>query len=116
MIIVTARLVFETQQNRDRAVEASTPVQAATRAEEPGCLMYCFAADPAVATEMQVYELWEDPASLGAHFEHPNYLAMAKALGNAGGFLESINRFFVADDRGPVYDEQGKARIGALAG
>ena len=114
MIIVTARLVFETQKNRDGAAEASTSVQAATRAEEPGCLMYCFAPDPAVPTEMQVFELWEDPASLEAHFSHKNYADMVKALGSAGGFLDSINRMYVADDRGTVYGDDGKMRIQAL--
>jgi quinol monooxygenase YgiN len=114
MIIVTARLVFETQQDRDRAVQASAENQAAVRAEEPGCLMYCFAPDPAVPAEIQVYELWEDPASLEAHFAHPNYDGMVKILGGSGGLLESINRQYVADDRGTVYGDDGKARIQAL--
>ena len=114
MIIVTARLVFETQEDRDRATVASTEAQAKTRDEEAGCLMYCFAADPAVPTEIQVYELWETPASLEAHFAHPNYAGMVQALGSAGGLLESINRQYVADDRGTVYDEDQKPRIHAL--
>ena len=62
MIIVTARLVFETQEHRDRAVVTSTEPQAKTRDEEAGCLMYCFAPDPAVPTEIQVYELCRRPA------------------------------------------------------
>jgi len=115
MIIVTARLVFETREHRDRAAEGSSEVQAATRAEEPGCLNYCFAPDPAVPTEIQVVELWQDTASLEAHFTHPNYFGMVKALAEAGGFLASINRLYVADDRGPVYDDDGKPRIDALA-
>jgi quinol monooxygenase YgiN len=114
MIIVTARLVFETQADRDRATELSTEPQAKTRDEEPGCLMYCFAADPAVPTEIQVYELWEDPASLEAHFKHPNYAGMVAALGSAGGLVESINRQWVASDRGTVYDENQNPRIHAL--
>ena len=114
MIIVTARLVFETTEDRDRAVQASTDPQAKTRAEEPGCLMYCFAPDPAVPNEIQVYELWEDPASLEAHFAHANYAGMVKALGESGGLLESINRQYVADDRGTVYDDDRKPRIQAL--
>ncbi len=114
MIIVTARLVFETRAHRDRAAERSSAVQAATRADEPGCLAYCFAPDPVVATEMQVFELWEDAASLEAHFAHPSYAAMVKALAEAGGFVASINRLYVADDRGPVYDEDGTPRIHAL--
>ena len=114
MIIVTARLVFETQEHRDRAVQASTDIQEKTRIEEPGCQMYCFAPDPVVPTEIQVYELWDDAASLADHFTHPNYAAMVEALGSAGGLLDSINRQYVADDRGTVYDENQKPRTQAL--
>ena len=114
MIIVTARLVFDRAEARDAAVEKSIPIQQATRDEEPGCLMYCFAPDPAVPTEIQVYELWTDPASLDKHFAHPNYQAMVSALSSTKGFLDSINRMYVADDRGTVYGEDGKARIDAL--
>lgn len=115
MIIVTARLVFETRESRDRAALSSSEVQAATRTEEHGCLGYCFAPDPAVATEIQVFELWQDTASLEAHFSHPNYMRMVKALAEAGGLLDSINRLYTADDRGPVYDENGRFRSDALA-
>ena len=114
MIIVTARLVFDSQEARDEAVRMSTPVQAATRAEEDGCLMYCFAADPAVPNEIQVYELWTTPEALEAHFAHPNYAAMVQVLRGVAGFRQSINRQYVADDRGTVYDDTGTARIGAL--
>lgn len=114
MIIVTARLVFNSQAARDAAVEASIPVQAATREEEEGCLMYCFGPDPAVPTEIQVYELWTDPDALEKHFAHPNYAAMVQVLHGVDGFLESVNRQYVADDRGPVYNEDRTARIDAL--
>ena len=114
MIIVTARLVFETQEHRDRATVASTEIQVKTREEEPGCLMYCFAPDPAVPTEIQVYELWETPQSLEAHFQHQNYADMVEALRSSGGLLDSINRQWVADDRGTVYGEDGSPRISAL--
>ena len=60
MIIVTATLSFETEEDRDRCVVASSAVQKATRDDEPGCLAYCFAADPAEPTHIQVYELWTD--------------------------------------------------------
>lgn len=114
MIIVTARLVFDGQAARDAAVEATTPVQQATRDEEPGCLMYCFGPDPVVPNEIQVYELWTDADALEAHFSHPNYGAMVQALHGVGGFVESVNRLYVADDRGPVYGDDGTARIDAL--
>ena len=110
MIIVTATLSFRTQADRDGAVERTAPVQKATRDDEPGCLAYCFAADPAEPTHIQVYELWTDADSLAAHFEHPNYADMVELLRTSPGFLASDNRLWAADDRGPVYDEGGFRR------
>lgn len=103
MIIVTATLSFSTTADRDAAVDATAAIQRATRDDEPGCLAYCFAPDPAEPTHIQVYELWTDPDSLAAHFDHPNYTAMVAALGSNPGFLASDNRMYLADDRGPVY-------------
>jgi quinol monooxygenase YgiN len=114
MIIITATLSFETEADRDNAVALTSAIQKATRHDEPGCLAYCFAADPAEPTHVQVYELWTDPESLAEHFDHPNYAAMVKALHNCGGFLKSENRLYAADDRGPVYDD-GAFRFDAVA-
>jgi quinol monooxygenase YgiN len=114
MIIVTATLSFETEADRDNAVAATADVQRATRDDEAGCLAYCFAADPAEPTHIQVYELWTDPDSLAAHFAHPNYAQMVDALRHSGGFLASDNRLYAADDRGPVYDD-GAFRYDAVA-
>ncbi len=114
MIIVTATLSFETEADRDRAVLATSVIQQATRQEEAGCVAYCFAADPAEPTHIQVYELWTDADSLRAHFEHPNYTAMVAALQTSGGLLNSENRLWAADDRGPVYDDAG-FRLSAVA-
>ena len=115
MIIVTAILSFETRADRDRAVEATVDVQRATRDEEAGCRAYCFAPDPAEPTHIQVFELWSDAESLAAHFEHPNYAAMVEVLGRSGGFLESRNRLYAADDRGPVYGDDRRFRFDAVA-
>lgn len=115
MIIITATLSFETEADRDRAVTLTAPVQKATRDDEPGCLAYCFAADPAEPTHIQVYELWTDTDLLAAHFEHPNYAHMVQVLRTSGGFLASENRLYAADDRGTVYDETGAFRFDALS-
>ena len=95
MIIVVAALEFENRQDRDKAVDATKDVQMATRVEEPGCQDYCFATDPAVATRIQVYELWEDSNSLAAHFQHPNYLKMVEVL-NSAGITGSTNQAYLA--------------------
>jgi quinol monooxygenase YgiN len=115
MIIVTATLSFETETDRDRAVAATKEVQRATREEEPGCFAYCFAPDPAEPTHIQVFELWSDAEHLAAHFDHPNYASMVEVLRNCGGFLASENRLYAADDRGPVYGDDGRFRFGAVA-
>jgi quinol monooxygenase YgiN len=114
VIIVTATLSFETEAYRNAAVERTAQVQAATRAEEPGCHAYCFAADPAVPTNIQVYELWDDAQTLTAHFDHPNYAAMVDSLRRSGGFVGSDNRMYLANDRGPVYGDDGKFRSDAV--
>ena len=114
MIIITATLSFETESDRDRAVAVTAPVQKATRDDEPGCLAYCFGADPVEPTHVQVYELWTGPDDLAKHFDHPNYAKMVDALHHCGGFLKSENRLYAAHDRGPVYDN-GKFRFDAVA-
>jgi quinol monooxygenase YgiN len=113
MIIITATLSFETEADRDRAVLLTTPVQKSTRDDEPGCVAYCFGADPVEPAHVQVYELWTDPANLAKHFDHPNYAKMVEVLHSCGGFLKSVNRLYAAEDRGPVY-EDGKFRFDAV--
>ena len=54
MIVVVAALEFANQADRDEAINLTADVQRLTREEESGCHDYCFAADPAVSTRMQV--------------------------------------------------------------
>ena len=54
MIVVEAWLEFASQEARDKAVEATTGPQMATRNEEAGCRAYCFAADPGIPKRIQV--------------------------------------------------------------
>ncbi len=109
MIIISAELDFATQADRDRAVSTSTPVQMATRSDEAGCHAYCFAADPGVPTRIQVYELWEDEATLAAHFKHANYEQMKVVLG-AAGILNSTNQMYLISAHEGVYDNNGEPR------
>lgn len=103
MIIVAGTIDFPTVEHRDRAIEVGRPLQQATRDTERGCLSYCFAADPCSDTRIQVYELWEDEASLAAHFEHPNYVNMRTALGECGIVGADTNKYR-CDLAEPVYD------------
>lgn len=109
MIIVVAALGFETEADRDRAVELTREVQLATRVEEAGCHDYCFAPDPSVPTRIQVYELWEDSESLAAHFKHENYARMVELLGSAN-VKESINQAYLIERGEPVYGPNGERK------
>jgi len=109
MIIIAGRIEFATTEQRDNACEISAPLQQATRDDEPGCRAYCFAADPCDPTIMQVYELWDDEASLAAHFLHDNYFNMRTLLGEAG-IVGADNNKFRCDLKEPVYDDTGVAK------
>ena len=109
MIVIGATIDFADEAGRDEAVRQSAPIQWATRQEEPGCHAYCFAADPCVATRIQVYELWEDEASLATHFGHANYLAMRKAFAGVG-VTGAWNRLYLVERSEPVYGPGGEIR------
>ncbi len=90
--------------DRDRLVSSSIELQRATRRDEPGCLVYTIAADPADPGRIRIVELWEDAASLDAHFAHPNFRATGEALRGAtrlGGSAVKYRIDAVDDVRGP---------------
>ncbi len=107
LIAVEAAIVLADPSTRDAVVTASIPFQAATRDDEPGCLVYCFAADPVRPELIQVYELWADEASLATHLEHPNYHAMGGML-RSSGLASAVSRKFRIEAEAPVYGEDGK--------
>jgi quinol monooxygenase YgiN len=105
MIIIAGQIDLEDPARRDEVVAGSARFQLATRQDEPGCLAYCFAADPVVEGRIQVYELWSDEESLAAHFTHPNYLDMRDYLRTAG-LKSADNRKYRCDLVKPVYDHE----------
>jgi quinol monooxygenase YgiN len=111
MIAVEAAIVVSDASRRDEIVAASVPIQTATREDEPGCLVYCFAADPVQADLIQVYELWADEASLAAHFDHPNYHAMREML-NGAGLVSAASRKLRIDAAAPVYGPDRRPSAG----
>jgi quinol monooxygenase YgiN len=107
-VVVAATLDFDSQEKRDEAVRLTTPVQLGTRNEEAGCHAYCFAADPAVPNRIQVYELWEDSASLAAHFNHPYYAKMVQILRSVG-IADTWNQAYEVGRHASVYGPNGGA-------
>lgn len=108
MIVVEAAIRVADPSTRDAVVERSAAIQQATRDDEAGCVVYCFAADPVEADLIQVYELWTDEASLHTHFDHPNYHAMREMLA-AAGLASAVSRKFRTDAESPIYDDDRRA-------
>ena len=103
LIAVEATITIADPASRDALIARSAPIQQATRDDEPGCVVYCFAADPCQQDRIQVYELWESEAALAAHFDHPNYHDMRAMLGQ-GGLVSAVSRKHRIDASAPVYD------------
>ena len=102
-IIIAGTIDLADPSNREEAMRSAGPLQQKTRSEEPGCHAYVFAPDPCVEGRICVYELWEDEASLAAHFQHANYLNMRTALGQIG-LKGADNKKYRVDLSEPVYD------------
>jgi quinol monooxygenase YgiN len=115
MIVVEAVINLVDPRRREACLDASAPVQRATREDEPGCLVYCFAADPVVDGRIQVYELWEDAASLAAHFEHANYREMRTLLAGFG-LASAVSRKHLVARSAPVYDDDRRPTAGFADG
>jgi quinol monooxygenase YgiN len=103
MIIIAGTIDLADPGKRDHAMRIASGLQQKTRDEEPGCHAYVFSPDPCVAGRICVFELWQDEASLAAHFAHPNYLNMREALGKIG-LARADNHKYRVDLREPVYD------------
>ena len=65
---------------RDEVVASTVELQLATQNDEPGCVVYTIAADPAHPGRIRIVELWESAEALDAHFEHPNFVAAGEAM------------------------------------
>ena len=107
LVVVEAWFTVGDPAQRDALVARTADNQRATREGEPGCLAYCFAADPVHDDLIQVYELWESEESLHAHLQHPNYFEMRNLLA-AGGLVSADSRKHRIDRTAPVYDSDHK--------
>jgi quinol monooxygenase YgiN len=107
LVLVEAAIVVGDPARRDETVASTASNQQATREDEPGCVVYCFAADPVRDDLIQVYELWESEDALQAHLEHPNYFAMRELLA-VGGIVSADSRKHRIDRTAPVYDSDRK--------
>ena len=109
-MIVVAGVITIPAEKRAACIEASKPLQQATRDDEPGCLAYVFSADPCDDTAIVVHELWQDAPSLAAHFLHANYHGMRAVFGQHG-ITCAVTRKYRVDADAPVYNADRIATV-----
>ena len=108
-IVVAGYIDLHDPSERNDLLSASIPFQLATRNDEPGCQMYVFSPDPCRSERVEVVEIWDNMASLEAHFSHENYFNMGSLIRSTSG-RESNHRKFRCDVNEPVYDNDRRAR------
>jgi quinol monooxygenase YgiN len=108
MIIIAGSMQFHPD-DRDAMLEAFGPLQAATQAEEPGCLAYSFSADPLRPDTVLIFEQWETADALEAHFRHPNFANAGATIGRFRRVSGSIKKYRVDAVAGIVVDGRPSA-------
>ena len=109
-MIIISGVISIPPDKRAACIEASKPLQQATRDDEPGCLAYVFSADPCDDGAIAVYELWEDAPSLAAHLLHENYFNMRKMFGEHG-ITGAVTHKYRIDAKAPVYNADRIATV-----
>lgn len=101
--------------DRDRTVQATVELQRATAADEPGCVVYTIAADPAHPGRIRIVELWESAEALDAHFQHPNFFSTGDAMRQVPRLGGSAMKYRI-DAVAPVRGADGVASSSFEAG
>jgi quinol monooxygenase YgiN len=66
---------------------------AAETNQEAGCLLYAFAHDLSTANRIQLSELWQDDASLAAHFQTPHMATFRAGLSQLRVLQRTVKRY-----------------------
>lgn len=84
-----------------RVAEAAAREMMRDTRRETGCLAYVFSLDLEDPELFHLFEAWESPAALEAHFRTPHMQAFQRAVGGFGVKESTIQRYEVASV-GPV--------------
>ena len=99
-MLIIAGSITTSPGHRDVFLAAAAPMVAATHAES-GCREYVFSPDPDDADRILLFELWEDQASLDAHFVSEHMAAFQRALADVSVTGREIQKYTISDV-GPV--------------
>jgi quinol monooxygenase YgiN len=93
MVLIAGRIVIDPQ-HRDKAIAAAVEMMQETRREK-GCISYVFSAglnDPGC---FRVFEEWESPEALAAHFESAHMARFRAVVPTLGVREMAIQRYEV---------------------
>ena len=99
MLVIAGRIRIDPAK-RAAALAAARDMMRDTR-PETGCISYTFSADVDDEAVFYIFEEWEGPQALGAHFESPHMARFQKAAAGLGAAEMTIQRYEVASV-GPV--------------
>ena len=99
MIVIAGRIRIDPAK-RGAALAAARDAMRDTR-REAGCLSYTFSADVEDEAVFHVFEEWEGPQALAAHFQAPHMARFQKAAAGLGITEMKIQRYEVSSV-GPV--------------
>ena len=93
MLIIAGTLVTQPGE-RAAFLDAVQPMVAATL-NEAGCREYAFSPDPNDNTRIMLYELWDDQASLDAHFASDHMAAWQETRKGLALASRNINKYMI---------------------
>ena len=99
MLVITATFTLEAER-LDEALRAMA-IMAECSEAEPGCTRYRFGQDLAQQNVVYLTEVWEDEASLKAHFSMPHSSAFSSVLRECLVALPEATRYDVSSS-GPL--------------
>ena len=94
MLVIAGRIRIDPAK-REEAVRAAVPMMEATR-REPGCRTYTFSADLEQPGTFWVFEEWESPEALAAHFRAPHMARFQQAVAGLGVRETTLQRYDVS--------------------
>lgn len=107
-IIIAGDIDVEPGTEAQLLIDAQPHIAAAL--EEPGCLAYSWAVNPARPGRILVFEEWADEAALAGHLAGAPYRDMGAHLGRGQGITGFSVQKYRFDKAEPVYDESETPR------
>ena len=99
-MLIIAGSITTSPGHREAFLAAAGPMVAATHTE-PGCREYVFSPDPDDDDRILLFELWDDQASLDAHFVSEHMAAFQQSLADISVVGRDVQKYTISDV-GPV--------------